>query len=56
MLDILKQVLANYELLWEEWKQEIGDGSWNRAEVDRNIVELEELIKQLETGSLKKEI
>lgn len=49
MINILKQTRANLSQIWYEWKTEIDDGSWNRAEVDKNIDELSALIDRLES-------
>lgn len=36
-LIILRLLLVNTELLWQEWNAEIGDGSWDKTLFDENI-------------------
>lgn len=47
--DNLKQVLANYEQLWAEWQEQVGDGSWSRTEVENNLDDLREIISRYES-------
>lgn len=41
---ILKQALANYQELWNDFLNDIDDGRWNRAEVEHNIVQCKQIL------------
>lgn len=41
---ILKKALANYQELWNDFLNDIDDGRWNRAEIERNIAQFRQIL------------
>ena len=42
--EILKQAIANYQELWNDFVDEIDDGRWNRKEVENNIAHTKQIV------------
>ena len=41
---VLKQALANYQELWNDFLNDIDDGRWNRTEIERNIEQCRQIL------------